>query len=218
MARDVVCISYASGAGGEQVGRLVAERLGFLYVDEEIVARAAEQAGVDPGAVADEERRKSMFENLMEAMAHGGGATGAAPVFADEVPGEHVREYIRDAVQEVAEHGNAVIAAHAASYAVRSGTRQLRVLVTAPRETRTARLALAQGLDEAEAGKILKRSDAGRADYLKRFYGVGEELPTHYDLVLNSETISIEDAAALVVEAAVDRPSSETSSVGARSR
>jgi hypothetical protein len=206
VSRDVVCISYASGAGGEEVGRLVAERLGFLYVDEEIVGRAAERAGIEPGAIADEERRKSMFENLMEAMAHGGAATGAAPVFADEVPGEHVRAYIREAVQEVADHGNAVIAAHAASYAVRSGPRQLRVLVTAPRETRSARLALAQRLDETEAGKVLKRSDAGRADYLKRFYGVAEELPIHYDLVLNTETISVEDAAALVVAAAAERP------------
>ena len=30
-----MCISRSSGAGGEQVGRLVADRLGFVYVDEE---------------------------------------------------------------------------------------------------------------------------------------------------------------------------------------
>ena len=38
---QVVCISHAPGAGGEEVGRLVAERLGLLYVDDDIVARAA---------------------------------------------------------------------------------------------------------------------------------------------------------------------------------
>jgi hypothetical protein len=47
MARTVVCISHAAGAGGEEVGRLVAERLGFLYVNEEIVARAAAKGGVE---------------------------------------------------------------------------------------------------------------------------------------------------------------------------
>src|SRR5437667_12887280 len=130
MVRDVVCISYTSGAGGEEIGRLVAERLGFLYVNEEIVSRAAERAGIDPGTVADEERRKSMFENLMEAMAHGGAATGVPPVFADEVPSEHVRAYIRETLQEAAERGNAVIAAHAAAYAVHLGERQPRVPVT----------------------------------------------------------------------------------------
>jgi len=42
-----VCISHASGAGGDDVGRIVAERLGFLYVDEEIIARAAAKGGID---------------------------------------------------------------------------------------------------------------------------------------------------------------------------
>ena len=57
MTCRVVCISHATGAGGEEVGRLVAERLGFLYVDEEIVAGAAATGGINPDDVADEERR-----------------------------------------------------------------------------------------------------------------------------------------------------------------
>jgi hypothetical protein len=42
----VVCISHATGSGGGEVGRLVAERLGFLYVDDEIVAQAAAKGGI----------------------------------------------------------------------------------------------------------------------------------------------------------------------------
>jgi hypothetical protein len=38
----------AAGAEGERIGSLVAERLGFRYVDEEIITRAAEKQGVDP--------------------------------------------------------------------------------------------------------------------------------------------------------------------------
>ena len=58
MTCRVVCISRARGAGGEEVGRLVADRLGFTYVDDDIVAWAAAKGGVGPGEVADEERRK----------------------------------------------------------------------------------------------------------------------------------------------------------------
>ena len=202
MDRDVICISHTTGAGGEQVGRLVAERLGFLYADEEVIARAAERSGIDPEAVADEERRKSMFENLMEAMAYGGSVTGAPPVAGDDHSSESVRAFIREAIQEIADHGKTVIVAHAASYAVSAGERELRVLVTAPRDTRAKRVAQAEGLEELEAVRVLKRSDAGRVDYLKRFYGVGEELPIHYDLVVNTESLSPAHAAELVVRAA----------------
>ena len=41
-------------------------------------------------------------------------------------------------------------------------------------------------------------NDAGRADYLKRFYGVDEESPTQYDLVINTDVLSLEQAADLV--------------------
>jgi hypothetical protein len=67
-----VCISHAEGAAGEEVGRLVADRLGFVYVDEEIVARAAARGGIDPADVADEERRKSLLERVLVGLAQGG--------------------------------------------------------------------------------------------------------------------------------------------------
>ena len=38
-------------------------------------------------------------------------------------------------------------------------------------------------------------------DYLKRFYGVAVELPIHYDLVINTDALSVEQAAALIAQA-----------------
>jgi cytidylate kinase len=48
----------------------------------------------------------------------------------------------------------------------------------------------------------VKDSDAGRRDYLRRFYGIDEELPTHYDLVVNTDVLTVEQAADLVSLAA----------------
>ena len=46
MSNRVVCISTTDGAAGEEVAALVADRLGFRVVDEAIVARAAQEAGI----------------------------------------------------------------------------------------------------------------------------------------------------------------------------
>ena len=78
----------------------------------------------------------------------------------------------------------------------------LRVLITASQETRAQRIAEAQNIGKAQAEKLVARGDANRADYLKRFYGVSTELPTHYDLVLNTDRVTPEDAAALILSAA----------------
>ena len=203
MARTVVCISHAAGAGGEEVGRLVAERLGFLYVNEEIVAGAAAKGGVDAADVADEERRKSLAARALNAIAQGGGEAwtlgAVGPLSSrEELDSDDIRSLIRETIEQTAGRGKAVIVAHAASYAIGHGDGVLRVLVTASPETRTTRVAEAEGLDQAGAARALKESDAGRADYLKRFYDVREESPTHYDLVLNTDALSIEQAADLI--------------------
>jgi cytidylate kinase len=202
-----VCISHATGAGGEEVGRLVAERLGFLYVDEQIVAGAAAKGGIDPDLVADEERRKSLAVRLLEALGQSGGeawALGGSTQLrtGEEMAGDEVRTLIREVIAQTAARGNAVIVAHAASRALTQGPEVLRVLVTASPATRASRLAAAEGMDEKQAARAVKDADAGRRSYLKRFYDADEELPVDYDLVVNTDVLSPERAAAIVWAAA----------------
>jgi cytidylate kinase len=198
----VVCISHATGAGGEEVGRLVAERLGFLYVDDDIVARAAARGKISPAEVADEERRRSLVSRLLEAMAQGSSEVGGSLV-VEGLDRDAVRALIRETIERTAARGNAVIVAHAASHVVDPGDGSLRVLVTASPSTRADRLGAAEALEPAKAVRAVKDSDAGRRDYLKRFYGIDEELPTHYDLVVNTDVLTVERAADLVSRAAM---------------
>jgi cytidylate kinase len=95
-----------------------------------------------------------------------------------------------------------VIVAHAAAFALAGRDDLVRVFVTAPAVIRTQRIAEARGADAAQAAKELQRSDEARAAYLKTFYGVERELPTHYDLVLNTESLEPDIAAEIVARAA----------------
>jgi cytidylate kinase len=115
------------------------------------------------------------------------------------------RDLITDAIQAVADRGKVVIASHGASFALAGRSDVLRVLITASPETRAQRVLEARGLPPEDCRKAIKEGDAARRDYLRRFYGVREELPTHYDLVLNTDVFTPEQAAGLVVQAA-DRP------------
>ena len=78
----------------------------------------------------------------------------------------------------------------------------LRVLVVASPQARSARLADSLGIPAKKADARVKHGDAGRADYLKRFYGVERELPTQYDVVINTDKLTPEEAAAAVVSLA----------------
>lgn len=201
-----VCISSEDGADGEKSAQLVARTLGFRLIDEDIVTRAAVEAGVDEDVVADIERRKSRVVKLLEglgsasldagylAAAHESGSYGRAA--SDELRG-----LIRSVIEDTAATGNVVIVAHAASLALASRGDVLRVLVTASTQTRQRRLVASLRVDEKEAARAMKRGDAGRADYIKRFYGIGAERPTHYDVVINTDKVTPDAAARLIVDA-----------------
>jgi cytidylate kinase len=208
MPRRVVCISRFVGAGGEEVGRRVAEALDYRLVDEEILQEAAESSGVSVEELADAERRTKVIDGLLRNLTVAGSTAsvmspgGASGIdYASGNDPKSLRSLIQKSIQETADRGNVVIVSHAASYALSGKLDVLRVLVTASPQTRADRLVEA-AVEGKKASKLIAESDAARAAYVKRFYGVGDELSTHYDLVLNSDSLSIELMSDLVARAA----------------
>lgn len=187
---------------------MVADSLGYRLVDEEIVQQAAESNGVSVEELADAERRTKVIDRLTRNLALAGGAAGLMTAGAGTIDlmggadPKSLRSLIQKSIHETAARGDVVIVSHAASYALAGSDGVLRVLVTASHDTRAGRAAQDGSLDRKKAAKAVAESDASRADYLKRFYSVGDELPTHYDLALNSDSLSIELMSDLIVRAA----------------
>jgi cytidylate kinase len=200
-----IAISRSLGAGGEEVGLKVADSLGFRYVDDEIVRRAAEAAGVSPETVARSEQTPPLIRRILEVMAAAPAVEAGAwtPEFAYEVaPLSYYGELIRQVIYETANEGKAIILAHGASMALAGSPGVLRVFVTASPEVRARRVAAATKVDEGQAMKLVKDSDNQRRQYFKRFYGLAQELPVHYDLVINTDALTVDQAAQVLLSAA----------------
>jgi cytidylate kinase len=203
VGHSIVCVARTAGAGAEEISRLVAQRLDCPLIDEEIVLQAASRAGVETDLVSDVERGKSVLGHLIDDMIESGALAAYGPVVPrpSGPKREELRGFVRTAIEESANRGNVVIVAHGAAIALTGRDDVLRVFITGSPEERSRRLAEAEQLEDGEAAKLVERSDAERADYLKRFYGVRAELPTNYDLVVNTDRLAAEDAASLIVEA-----------------
>ena len=204
MGNKAVSISRTLGAHGEEVGRLVATELGFRYVDNEIINKAAQRAGVSPEAVASNEKTQPLLTRILEAISK-------APLEPEMMvaQAEHpvnltsaYEDLIEQAVVETAQQGNVVILAHGASIPLAKVEHVLRVLVTASTSTRIERVAADQDLDSKQAEKTVEESDKERERYFERIYELDRELPTHYDLVVNTDVLTAEQAASLISHAA----------------
>jgi len=210
----VICISRTMAAGGENIGKALAERLGFRYVDEQIITRAAEEAQVDPEVVAATEHRPPLLRRLLDKLATALEVAGSpvslgtgAPIEADAPFGnptmpDDLRALIRSAIHEVARAGEAVIVGHAASLTLGGVAGVLRVLVTASSDTRAQRLAAEQSIPFEEAKDAVAASDRERRAYFQSFYNLADELPTDYDVVINTDVLTPAQAGEMIVAVA----------------
>lgn len=208
MQTNVIAISRALGAGGEEIGRALAAELGYRYVDSEIIDLAAERVGTTAAEVASVEQRQGVLARIIDNLARASIAapdvTGVASGYI-EMLGPDYPEVIAGVIREVAAAGDCVLVAHGASHALGPADGVLRVLVTGSADARARRLNRdAHGPKRAR--QEIADSDAARADFLKRFYNVDHEAAEAYDLVVNTDRVSIDAAVRMVMAVAQRQP------------
>lgn len=201
----IVTISRKYGAGGSEVGRRVAEQLGWTVIDNEFVSAVATQAGLPAEEVAaHEERVPSLIVRMSRALASSSPemfVPGAAPAELEE---ERLVAVTERVIQEAAAHGRVVLVGRGGQ-ALLAGTPEseaLYVFVTAPRDARVRVVMERLGLPEVEAARTVDTTDADRDRYVQRYYRRHRDDPANYHLVVNTALLGYDGAADLVVAAA----------------
>jgi cytidylate kinase len=199
----VITIARTLGAGGETLGERLADDLGFRYVDSEIIDRAAAVAGVTPQELSKVEARKGLLSRILDNLAKSGGGAAVAgaaippPMLDLDTP--TYEQMIVDVIRETADMEFVVIVAHGAAIPLGKRDDVMRILVTASDVTRARRIGEGRSMSERKALDEVAESDKSRADFFRRFYQLERELPTHYDLIINTDKVSVDEAAAAVL-------------------
>ncbi len=182
-------VSRLPGSQGDEIAKLCSERLGWVLFDREIVDHIAEDANTLGKFVTslDERCRTAMDDWISTAL--------------DTSSMGHLAylRHLKRVLLTIALHGNAVILGRGANFILPPEV-GMRVLVTAPPARRIRNLAAAHELSSHKAVRELKRLDEQRREFLTtHFKGAGQELD-HYDLIVNVDLMSAEEAATLIVD------------------
>lgn len=210
MQARVISITRSLASGDKDIGRIVADELGFSFLDNEIIQLAAEKAGVSPEEVDRAEHTKPLLARIHEVLGSPSlsiSTTHPMESMSQEQlisppPSVSNRQMIQKVIYEAAEKGNVVIAAHASGFHLAGMEGLLRVFVIASVDVRVERLRQMTKLNAQDARRAIEKDDKERQSYLRRFYDVRQELPTHYDLVINTDMFTSSVAAHLIVTAA----------------
>jgi cytidylate kinase len=185
----VIAMTREMGSGGREIAELVAAKLGLTMVLHELVEHdLAEHMHV----------RESAVHNLLEG--------GATLLERWQIGSKRLARYTADEVLELAARGNVIIRGWGACVVLRDAPQVARIRVCAPIEMRERAVMRRSGLsDLAAARREIERNDAAHRRVLHLAYGVDREDPRLYDIVLNTEHLSVETGARLVCDL-VDRP------------
>jgi len=203
----VVTIRGSMGSGALEIGRQVADRLHVDYVDREIIAGVAARIVWSENAVeAKEMPTGSFLERISEALKHIYSPSASIegvylPTW--EIPLDDTRYLVglRSVIRELAESQSVVICGRGSQFILRDCPEVLHVLVIAPLAIRVKRIMKSLKLDEVAAKKEIARFDSSRNEFIKRYFQAEMEDPVYYDLVINTEHLSVEAAASIIVDA-----------------
>jgi hypothetical protein len=105
-------------------------------------------------------------------------------------------------MRAVAAEGNVVIVGRGGNEALAGAAGVLRVLVMGSEGMRIRRLAQARGVTGFDARDVVRQSDRRRAAFSRQFHGEDWLDPRRYDLVVNTDSVNVEAAAEIIVQAA----------------
>jgi cytidylate kinase len=189
----IVTVSHLTGSGGPEIGIALAERLGYRYVDREMIMEAARQYGVVEDKLMQlDETKPSLFERF-------------------DVETRQYITVLQSAILDAAEHDNVVLNSRGGQILLRGVPHALRVRVIAPFDLRVKRVMkkmtgpMAEGVDFRTTAEMVRRSDQEKFGRMRYLYDVDWGDPALYDLVINTEKVSI-DAAVDMLLGLVRRP------------
>ncbi len=197
----IVAIGRELGAGGRGVGDRVAQMLDAELLDNQIIDLVAARIGAPAAYVqARDENVESFVDRLFRIITSAYPEAYAAEGLPDWSE-ERMVQLTGSIIQEHATGKPLVVIGRGAPLLLRDRPDALRVFITAPPAARVARLRERTGCSADDAAREIKKSDQHRLAYMQQYYGVHWRDPSLYDLIVNTEHLSVDAAAKLIVEA-----------------
>jgi cytidylate kinase len=183
----IVTVSHEMGSGGAELGTVLAERLGYRFVDQDMISQAARQYGVGEEKLSQVDETKPSFVERFDV---------------------ETRRYItvlQSALLDVAEQDNVIIMGRGGQVLLRGITHVLRLRLMAPFDLRVKRVMkkmagqMGETVDVRTTAEMVRRNDQEKFGRMRYLYDVDWSDPALYDAVLNTEKISHEAGVDLVM-------------------
>lgn len=199
----VITISRQYGAGGKTIGKIIAEKLGYTFADEDIVQIIAEKAKVSPGWV--ESVEKEAGGRLSRIVTKMVSKPLVNRVLKDEygyIDEQIYLDYLVVIISQMAEEDNVVFLDRGSQYILDDFPGACHVLLINTFSNRIKFMMEHYELSENRAAQVVKNEEKRRVNLYKKIGKQDYENPELYHVVINMAKIDLEDAVNLIIRTA----------------
>ncbi len=197
----VITIGRQFGSGGRELGRKLADRLGYDYYDKELLREAARHAGVSEEFFARNDERFPSFLNGVFSFAFGL-STVNCYAGSTSISDDSLYRAQSDFIHSLADKKPCVIVGRTSDYVLRDHSRLVNLFVHAPIEARVSRIMSRSDSDmtpekaRAKAAKVNKLRASYYNFYTDKTWGDAAS----YDLSLDTSLMPMDELVEVIVE------------------
>jgi cytidylate kinase len=196
---SVITIARQFGAGGKTLGTMVAERLGYTLIDEQIVEMVALEADVSPelvDSIAEEAGREGIVQRFLRKL--GPFSKGYVETAMEERPGyvngDLYISLLHKVIPVLAEQGDVVIIGRGGQYILSEWPDTFHFLMIANIENRIRFMMDHYNIDRKKAQAVIDKQNKRRINLYRYFGRTDYDQPELYHMVLNMNRLRLDDA------------------------
>ena len=195
----VITISRQFGAGGKTLGEMIANELGYIFLDDVIIQEISKEANVSAAWVKSVERTAggtfSKFISGMLSSSYMERMVGDGKGYIDE---NIYIEKLHEVIRRFAEQDNVVLMGRGGQYILNDFKDAYHILLIADIESRIKFIQRFHDVSNAKVEQLVMQGEKRRANLYKKFHRADYNQPHLYHLVLNMDKLSLEKALQIV--------------------
>ena len=196
MDNVVITIARGFGSGGKEIGTKLANKLGIVCYDRQLLTIASDKSGIDESLFVETDER--LRSKKLASMLH--------KIPPTTVLEPHEKKFVSDVnlyniqaelIRNLAKTESCVIIGKCADYILREYDNVISIYVEAPREACLKSVMSKMYISKERAGQLIQSTDRYRAQYYN-YYTKGRNWTNH--MILNSDKIGRDHCVDLIIK------------------
>jgi len=186
----IITIWREPGAGGSEIARRLAKALDLDLIGGQIIQHVADSAKMSRRVIESLDEREVTFRETL-----------LSSLFGENRPwpGDYLHHLTR-VIGTIGIFGNVILVGRAANF-ILPRERVFRVRIIAPMDFRIKYLMEDRGYTKIEAEQFVVKKENNRKAFVRKYFNADITDPAHYDMIINTEKITMAAATESIISA-----------------